>query len=148
MSHKLYSFKGEECFHFWGWEQCRYMPSSGVLWRGGSLACRLLSCGWSVLRYSQESYFGFFSFYLPNCFPSCCFCAILTPSLLLSKGSEFRALRGPPGPQGHAGPPGPPGPPGAVSGSTGYRLEDIWVYLQSESGASPATKTILTLQLR
>lgn len=44
---------------------------------------------------------------------------------------------GPPGPQGIQGPPGPPGPSGgSSSGISGYRLEDIQLYLQSESSNS------------
>ncbi len=43
-------------------------------------------------------------------------------------GSDGRP--GPPGPQGIQGPPGTPGGSSAVSG---YKLEDIQLYLQSES---------------
>ena len=59
-----------------------------------------------------------------------------------SPGSEFRAMvsrsAGPPGQPGTPGLPGPPGPPGSTGrsvsvGSTGYRVEDIQRYLQSES---------------
>lgn len=54
---------------------------------------------------------------------------------LLKKGSGLSGAGrpGPPGPPGRQGPPGPPGPSGppGLSGS-GYQLEDIQVYLQSE----------------
>lgn len=40
---------------------------------------------------------------------------------------------GPPGPQGIQGPPGSPGTPGGSSAVSGYKLEDIQLYLQSES---------------
>lgn len=40
---------------------------------------------------------------------------------------------GPPGPQGIQGPPGPPGISGGSSAVSGYKLEEIQLYLQSES---------------
>lgn len=53
------------------------------------------------------------------------------------EGSGLGGGVGRPGPPGPQGIPGPPGPPGASGGSSstisGYRLEDIQLYLQSES---------------
>lgn len=52
-----------------------------------------------------------------------------------------------PGPPGIQGPPGPPGIPGSSTTMvSGYKLEDIQQYLQSESFDTPAN--YLTIQLK